>query len=102
MAKQYNMYNVQLSEFWKQRVSKEALHNAPYPVEEDDDMASVVSHGSSVSRVSHRAASEVSRVSRVSVASESSARKVRRQHPVVARARRPSMRLLGRRGRCDG
>ena len=30
MSRQYNMYNVQLSEFWKQRVGKESMHNAPY------------------------------------------------------------------------
>jgi len=35
MSRQYNMYNVQLSEFWKQRCGKEALHNAPYFVDED-------------------------------------------------------------------
>jgi len=30
MSRQYNMYNVQLSEFWKQRIGKETMHNAPY------------------------------------------------------------------------
>ena len=43
MSRQYNMYNVQLSEFWKQRVSKEAQHNAPYLSgleSEDYDVAS--------------------------------------------------------------
>ena len=27
MSRQYNMYNVQLSEFWKQRVGREHMHN---------------------------------------------------------------------------
>ena len=37
MSRQYNMYNVQLSEFWKQRCFKETIHNAPYLSYDDDD-----------------------------------------------------------------
>jgi len=59
MAKQYNMYNVQLSEFWKQRVGKEALHNAPYL--DDDDMSQL-----SVERAPSRAPSELSVTSETS------------------------------------
>ena len=36
MSRQYNMYNVQLSEFWKQRVGKETVHNAPYMFGEEE------------------------------------------------------------------
>ena len=39
------MYNVQLSEFWKQRCTKESIHNAPYlfDTEDTEDVASVTS-----------------------------------------------------------
>ena len=40
MSRQYNMYNVQLSEFWKQRCQKEGMLNAPYLADYDDDVAS--------------------------------------------------------------
>ena len=42
MSRQYNMYNVQLSEFWKQRCFKESMHNAPYlhDYNEEYDVAS--------------------------------------------------------------
>ena len=45
MSRQYNMYNVQLSEFWKQRCTKESIHNAPYlfDTEDTEDVASVTS-----------------------------------------------------------
>ena len=60
-AKQYNMYNVQLSEFWKQRVGRENVHNAPIPLgadgEPEDDAMSSYSE--------LRAPSEISRVSTV-------------------------------------
>ena len=36
MSRQYNMYNVQLSEFWKQRCLKEGIHNAPYLYDDDE------------------------------------------------------------------
>ena len=74
MAKQYNMYNVQLSEFWKQRVGKESLHNAPYM--DDDDNMSV---HSDTSRVSGRPQSEMGRPQSemgMSVTSETSRAKV--------------------------
>jgi len=37
MSRQYNMYNVQLSEFWKQRCDKETMHNAPYLFDGDSE-----------------------------------------------------------------
>ena len=37
MSRQYNMYNVQLSEFWKQRCLKENTQNTPYLFDESDD-----------------------------------------------------------------
>ena len=84
MAKQYNMYNVQLSEFWKQRVGKEALHNAPYLDEDDDNM----------SQLSDRAPSRAP--SEMSVTSEASRQKVgARALTVVAGARGA---LMGGRG----
>eukprot|EP00966_Prymnesium_polylepis_P252856 5845308-Prymnesium_polylepis.2 len=76
MAKQYNMYNVQLSEFWKQRVGKEALHNAPYL--DDDDMSQL-----SVERAPSRAPSELSvtsETSRAKVGSPSNMLCTRRQY----------------------
>ena len=61
MSRQYNMYNVQLSEFWKQRVGRENVHNAPIPLgadgEPEDDAMSTYSD--------IRAPSEISRVSTV-------------------------------------
>ena len=60
MSKQYNMYSVQLSEFWKQRVCKETFHNCQFPLGvgfDDDDGASSVA---SSTQSSHRAASEAS------------------------------------------
>merc|ERR1712196_563380 len=69
MAKQYNMYNVQLSEFWKQRVGKESLHNAPYLEDDEDDRSSVFSDARPASRCS-RAPSEYS------VTSEASKQKI--------------------------
>ena len=35
------MYNVQLSEFWKQRVDKETIHNAPYFAGSEAETASI-------------------------------------------------------------
>lgn len=52
MSRQYNMYNVQLSEFWKQRIDKEAQHNAPFLQSDGgselDDVASTISRGPSM------------------------------------------------------
>ena len=36
MSRQYNMYNVQLSEFWKQRCFKESIHNTPFLKDGED------------------------------------------------------------------
>ena len=59
MAKQYNMYNVQLSEFWKQRVGKESMFNAPYLTGADDSEYDVASEAPS------RAPSQLSSTSTV-------------------------------------
>lgn len=69
MSRQYNMYNVQLSEFWKQRVNKEQDVNTPYLYgsetgSEIDDSASMISRVSGVSG------------SRISVASTNTRREV--------------------------
>ena len=60
MSRQYNMYNVQLSEFWKQRCGKESIHNGPSMDEDDDDDASIISDAPS------RAQSELSTASNMS------------------------------------
>ena len=57
MSRQYNMYNVQLSEFWKQRCTKEGIHNAPYLFDEDND--------DTVSEAPSRAVSQLSTTSTV-------------------------------------
>ena len=56
-GRQYNMYNVQNAESWKQRVCKENLHNAPTfsalaGSTADDDAVSVSSVGSGVTGIS--------------------------------------------------
>ena len=56
-GRQYNMYNVQNAESWKQRVCKENLHNAPTfsalaGSTTDDDAVSVSSVGSGVTGIS--------------------------------------------------
>ena len=51
------MYNVQLSEFWKQRCTKESVHNAPYLFDEDND--------DTVSEAPSRAISQLSTTSTV-------------------------------------
>ena len=43
MSRQYNMYNVQLSEFWKQRCDKEALHNAPFLIDGEEEQSELAS-----------------------------------------------------------
>jgi len=57
MSRQYNMYNVQLSEFWKQRCGKETMHNAPYMFEADE--VSEYAESEAPSRISSRAATSV-------------------------------------------
>ena len=59
MSRQYNMYNVQLSEFWKQRVGKESMFNAPYLTGADDSEYDVASEAPS------RAPSQLSSTSTV-------------------------------------
>ena len=47
MSRQYNMYNVQCAEGWKQRIALENMHNIPYVnVRADDDDASSMVSGS--------------------------------------------------------
>ena len=53
------MYNVQLSEFWKQRCLKETIHNAPYLFDDENESADVASV------VSSRAPSQLSTTSTV-------------------------------------
>ena len=65
MSRQYNMYNVQLSEFWKQRCGKEAVANTPYGDEDFDDGCSVASEA--LSRVATSQISTTSSVSRAKV-----------------------------------
>eukprot|EP00900_Chrysochromulina_parva_P008103 jgi/Chrpa1/17294/Chrysochromulina_OHIO_Genome00020648-RA len=50
MSRQYNMYNVQLSEFWKQRIGKETMHNAPYMFGDEEYPDDLVSEASYKSR----------------------------------------------------
>ena len=57
MSRQYNMYNVQLSEFWKQRCTKEGIHNAPYLFDEEND--------DTISEAPSRAVSQLSTTSTV-------------------------------------
>ena len=82
-GRQYNMYNVQNAESWKQRVLKEQLHNAPtftafaLGTEDDDDVRSVASAATGISRASSG--------SKASIASTAALKRVRRaaapQHP---------------------
>ena len=58
MSRQYNMYNVQLSEFWKQRVGKETMHNAPNMFGDEDYPDDLVSEAPS--RASGYSRSQVS------------------------------------------
>ncbi|KOO25195.1 hypothetical protein Ctob_009624 [Chrysochromulina tobinii] len=44
------MYNVQLSEFWKQRIGKETMHNAPYMFGDEEYPDDLVSEASYKSR----------------------------------------------------
>lgn len=48
MSRQYNMYNVQLSEFWKQRCDKETMHNSPnFSFEDEGAYSDLVSEAPS-------------------------------------------------------
>ena len=53
MSRQYNMYNVQLSEFWKQRCLKENTQNTPYLFDESDDGTASEAPSRSASMVSY-------------------------------------------------
>ena len=79
MSRQYNMYNVQLSEFWKQRIGKETMHNAPYMFGDEEYPDDLVSEASYKSRGSVT-------TSRISVASTATRTKARAGSP-SARAR---------------
>ena len=62
------MYNVQLSEFWKQRVGRENVHNSPAMLDlDDDDTRSVLSDASSLRAPSESAVSTTSSVTRVKI-----------------------------------
>jgi len=69
MSRQYNMYNVQLSEFWKQRIGKETMHNAPYMFGDEEYPDDLVSEASYKSRGSVT-------TSRISVASTATRNKI--------------------------
>ncbi|KAL1525272.1 hypothetical protein AB1Y20_020135 [Prymnesium parvum] len=60
MPRQYNMYNVQQCEFWKERVSKEVLRHALYFGDDLDDDLSQLS-GSSFANSTRSMTSEASR-----------------------------------------
>ena len=81
MSRQYNMYNVQLSEFWKQRIGKETMHNAPYMFGDEEYPDDLVSEASYKSRGSVT-------TSRISVASTATRNKASAGSP-SARARGP-------------
>ena len=71
-GRQYNMYNSQTAEAWKQRVMKENLHNAPSlrvfaDLADDDDNQSVSSMGSRATGMT-RASVATSRASVASTA----------------------------------
>ena len=77
-GRQYNMYNSQTAEAWKQRVQKENMHNAPslrqfsdLNVDDDDDTRSVSSLGQGSTT------SGVTRDSRASIASTAALKRVR-------------------------
>lgn len=73
MSRQYNMYNVQCAEMWKQRIRQENTFNIPYlnplgsELGDDDDNASMLSGSTRLSNL--RAPS--------SIASTATMRKVR-------------------------
>lgn len=77
-GRQYNMYNSQTAEAWKQRVMKENLHNAPSlrvfaDLEEDDDNQSVSSMGSRATGMTRASVA----TSKASVASTAALNRVR-------------------------
>merc|ERR1712216_693631 len=70
MSRQYNMYNVQLSEFWKQRVGREHMHNAPYLFEEEGLYSDTVSEAPSQALSNRSHSTRLSKLSSVSAATQ--------------------------------
>lgn len=78
-GRQYNMYNSQTAEGWKQRILKENLHNAPSlrvfaDLEADDDNQSVSSIGSRATGVTRASVAS----SKASMASTAALNRVRK------------------------
>lgn len=84
MSRQYNMYNVQLSEFWKQRCGKEAVANTPYG-DDFDETGSMISDAAS-----QAAMSQISTTSTVSRAKVRPRPRARACWPAVPRPPPPS------------
>ena len=85
-GRQYNMYNSQTAEAWKQRVMKENLHNAPSlrvfaDLADDDDNQSVSSMGSRATGMTRASVA----TSRASVASTAALNRVRDLTPLPER-----------------
>ena len=94
-GRQYNMYNSQTAEAWKQRVMKENLHNAPSlrvfaDLADDDDNQSVSSMGSRATGMTRASVA----TSRASVASTAALNRVRSLTPLPERPHSPPPRLL--------
>lgn len=89
-GRQYNMYNSQTAEAWKQRVMKENLHNAPSlrvfaDLADDDDNQSVSSMGSRATGMTRASVA----TSRASVASTAALNRVRSLTPLPERTHSP-------------
>ena len=94
-GRQYNMYNSQTAEAWKQRVMKENLHNAPSlrvfaDLADDDDNQSVSSMGSRATGMTRASVA----TSRASVASTAALNRVRDLTPLPERTRSPPPRHI--------
>merc|ERR1712228_985899 len=70
MSKQYNMYNAQAAEMWKQRFARENIYNTPVAESEygDDDRSSMMSGSTRLTAVRPK--------SDLSVASSNTVRKI--------------------------
>ena len=80
-GRQYNMYNAQTAQGWKERILKENLHNAPSlrvfaDLEADDDNQSVSSIGSRATGVTRASVAS----SKASMASTAALNRVRKTH----------------------
>ena len=80
-GRQYNMYNAQTAQGWKERIMKENLHNAPSlrvfaDLEADDDNQSVSSIGSRATGVTRASVAS----SKASMASTAALNRVRKTH----------------------